>query len=138
MSFRTPENRPIEETERAMKRLALAVLALCAASAAPALAAQSYPLVCKTGNAMNATLRGNGTSIVSFVAAAQAASDAPPGASQCSWLDRPLNAAEPTRLRSNDRGFSRYMVDALMNGGTFYVQVYNDGAGNMIVTHVGP
>ncbi|HMT13377.1 MAG TPA: hypothetical protein PKE19_01380 [Aestuariivirga sp.] len=121
-----------------MKRLACAVLAALAVNAMPARAAESYPLVCKAGNAMNATLRGNGTAIVSFIAAAQAASDAAPGPSQCTWLDRPLNSAEPTRLRSNDRAFSRYLMDAMLNSGSFYVQVFNDGAGNMIVTHVGP
>jgi hypothetical protein len=124
-----------------MKALALTIASatlLAAGYASTASAApQSYPMICKTSNSMTATVRGNGSVTLRYNAASTGANDGPPSAGQCTWLDRPLHPDEPKRLYG-DGGFGRYLVDSLLNGGTFYVRVYNDGNGNMIVTHAGP
>lgn len=121
-------------------RIAFSVL-LSLALAAPALAQQtSYPLVCRSGSQMSASVQGNGAVNLGFRAGGQAASAGAPAAGECRWLDRGFRQGEPTRmiLPSGNAQNALYLVGALVRGETFYVHVFNDGSGNMRITRVGP
>lgn len=116
-------------------------LVLLATLATPALAQQtSYPLVCRAGATMSASVQGNGAVNLGFRAGAQAASAGTPAAGECRWLDRGFRQGEPTRmiLPSGNAQNALYLVGALVRGETFYVHVFNDNAGAMRITRVGP
>lgn len=117
-----------------MVRLSLlaASLGLAAATlAAPAFAEPpSYQLNCRASTSMTATLRGDGTVSLRFQAAEGSGT---PMRGQCTWVDRPLNDEEPLRIKATG-DLGRALIDDLLSGGRFSVMVYNDGAGNMIMT----
>lgn len=124
---------------RAAAGLAIAGFTLAGVSlSAPAVADTSYPMVCRGGGGMSAQLYAGGTTYLYFAPASQGASVAPPGHGQCTWLDRALRSSEPTVLLSNDPAGARYLVENMIGGGTFYVHVYNNRAGQMQVTRIGP
>lgn len=118
------------------------LLAVTAASALIVLgtgaseAAQSYPMICKGGGAMQARVLANGTIQLRFDPSASAG-DAQPG--QCAWIDRGFRSGEPTTLslRGDRRGMN-YLLDGMLSGDRFYVHGYNNGSGAMVVTRIGP
>jgi hypothetical protein len=117
-----------------MKTISLftAALGLAAVvSAAPSFAEPpSYQLNCRAAPSMTATLRGDGTVTLRFQAAEGSGT---PMRGQCTWVDRPLNDDEPQRIRATG-DLARALIDDLLSGGRFSVMVYNDGAGNMLMT----
>ncbi|MCC6305465.1 MAG: hypothetical protein IT545_09740 [Rhodobacteraceae bacterium] len=125
-------------------RAAAAAAALLAAPAAaflaaPAAAQTSYPLICRSGGPMWASVQASGQIRLAFVAGTAAGATTPPGPGQCTWLDRGFRAGEPAVLElAGNPGGVRYLIDGLLSGGTFFAHVYNNGAGAMIVTRVGP
>lgn len=121
-----------------MKRLALA--ALLTLSALPAAAQTAYPLVCRGGGAMMGSFNSAGALSLNFVPGTAAASAGTPSAGECRWLDRAFRAGEPGRLAlaHGSPANALSLIGAAMRGETFYAHVYNDGAGNMRVTRVGP
>jgi len=123
-----------------MKSLALA--ALLTLTTLPAAAQVSYPLVCRGGGAMLASVAANGGLSLQFAAGTMGIGlgTSTPTPGECRWLDRAFRAGEPTRLAlpSGNPGNAQYLIDAMLRGETFYAHVYNDGAGNMRITRVGP
>ena len=120
--------------------LALAAAAiLAAASAIPAAAQKSYPVVCKGGGNMMAEVSAGNTVRVRFEPADTGASDAPPAAGECAWLDRGFRSGEPNNLlvRGNGR-HANYLLDAVRNAGMFQAHVHNNQRGAMIVDRIGP
>lgn len=105
----------------------------------PAQAQTSYPLVCRGGGGMSATLTAAGSIRLHFQPGTAAASATPPGAGACTWLDRGFRSGEPAVLRlEGDPGGVRYLIDGMLGGGSFYAHAYTDGAGAMRVTRIGP
>ena len=126
------------------------------ASAAP----NSYVLMCKGGGAAMyrvETIGAQARVIVRFRKAGAAGSVRPPNAGECTWLDRPINGAEPDqfyvdgtgelRVVCNTAGVCRVeglpaalqaLVNAMRGGGTYMLHVYNNNAGHFKVTRVGP
>jgi hypothetical protein len=133
----------------------------------PAVAAESYPLVCRGGGAMTASYTIWHSKVqafrVHFVKARQGAGAQQPGPGECAWLDRPLNKSEPANLefytdRGQDfRGMTletqggklaptsyghdavRYMAEAITGQQLFYVRCFYEKEKNRLrVTHVGP
>lgn len=116
----------------------LSVLAWTSAPA-PAPAQTSYPLMCRGGGGMSANVTAAGTIRLQFQPGAAAASATPPGPGVCTWLDRGFRPGEPAVLAlDGDPSGLRYLVDGMLGGGTFYAHVYNDRAGAMRVTRIGP
>jgi hypothetical protein len=104
-----------------------------------AFAVDSYPMICHAGGAMRATISSGGTVRVNFNPTSDAASTTPPGPGQCGWLDRGFRTGEPRVLKyTGGLDGIHYLVDGVVGGGNFYVHVYNDGAGAMVVTRIGP
>lgn len=102
-----------------------------------AAAADGFPLVCN-GNGMSVSSEG-GNTIVFFLAGTAAAGTTPPGPGQCAWLDRPFRPGEPTRLViPNNVPGAGDIANIVNSGGTFFVRAFNNNAGAMVVTHVGP
>jgi hypothetical protein len=117
---------------------------------------QSYPMVCRGGPNMVgeiATGSGRAMSFVYFQRGQQASSAGVlPG--HCTWIDRGVGANEPAaicqqvtnarvRFTGNSLlavqpGSNSYLGDIGNPNRNFIVQVYNDGAGCMRVTRVGP
>lgn len=124
-----------------MKMLPLVAVVLAGMSivpVVPAVAQQSYPLVCRGGGGMNASVTA-GAVRVNFTPGTAAASSTPPAPGQCTWLDRGFRPGEPANLRlSGNMAGVRYLIDGVLGGGSFYAHVYNNGSGAMIVTRVGP
>ena len=126
------------------------------ASAAP----NSYVLMCKGGGAAMyrvETIGAQARVIVRFRKAGAAGSVRPPNAGECTWLDRPINGAEPDqfyvdgtgelRVVCNTAGVCRVeglpaalqaLVNAMRGGGTYMLHVYNNNQGHFKVTKVGP
>lgn len=109
---------------------------------APAAQAQTaYPLVCRGGEGMSAVVLPSGQVRIRFIPGTRGAGTAQPGPGSCTWLDRGFRAEEPASLllvRGNLPG-TRYLLDGMLGGATFYVHGYNDAANHaMRVTRVGP
>jgi hypothetical protein len=121
-----------------MTRFHATLAALAVATLLPAGASQaqtSYPLICRPGGGMAATVTA-GQIRVSFTPGNTAAM---PGAGQCVWIDRGFRAGEPAvLLLTGDAAGARYFTDAVFANTTFYAHVYNNGSGAMVVTRVGP
>ena len=93
------------------------------------------PLICRPGGGMVATVV-IGTIRVTFT---PGTTPAMPASGECVWLDRGFREGEPGVLRfAGDLADARYLADAIFGNTTFYAHVYDDGAGAMIVTRVGP
>lgn len=102
------------------------------------IAQESYPMICRGGGAMSANANASGSIRLAF-AWGPGANSSPPQPGQCSWLDRGARAGEPNSLVvSNDRGTAAYLIQSMFGGGNFYVHVYNNSAGGMVVTKTGP
>jgi hypothetical protein len=120
----------------------------------------SYVLMCRGGGPMMYRVESIGTTVrivVNFVKSPAAGTVRPPAPGECTWLDRPINGAEPHQLfvdapgdlkvTCNSAGQCRVeglpgalqsLINAMRSGGTFQVHVYNRGTGNFKVTRVGP
>lgn len=122
-----------------IKACAVAALMGVGAVAGEASAQQSYPIVCHGGGAMQFVADVTGSSELRFQPGTQGASAARPGRGECAWLDRGWRSGEPTVLAvSSNADWSRYLFNGMVTDDVFYAHVYNDGAGRMIVTRVGP
>lgn len=121
-----------------MRKIALLAVTAIATTliGASASAQVSYRAVCQPGAGMSASV-GIGNLQLTFVRGATgAAGGVTPGT--CTWLDRGIGAGEPNNMTvSGNSGFARYIADAVFAGSTFYVDMYNNGAGRMIVTRIG-
>jgi len=116
-----------------------AVVLVAAASAVPATAQKSYPVVCKGGGNMMAEVSAGNTVRVRFDPGRQGAGSNPPGAGQCAWLDRGFRSGEPNILLVQGNGrHADYVIDAVRKGETFYAHIYNNRRGAMVVDRIGP
>ena len=107
------------------------ILALAPAQAAP----RSYQLICQGGGNMLATIKSNATIALRFAAGREAGVVSP---GECTWVDRGFREGEPTVLSlAGNREGTTYLLDGMLGGGRFYVHVYNDGNGRMVVTQIG-
>lgn len=123
----------------AMKRLA-SLAALAVFAALPAAAQTAYPMVCRGGGAMMGSFTAAGGVSMNFLPGTAGAGAGAPAAGECRWLDRAFRAGEPGRmaLAAGNPANALYLIGAALRAETFYVHVYNDGAGNMRVMRVGP
>jgi hypothetical protein len=123
--------------EIAMKVLFALAAALLLSAISEAHAQRSYPLVCRGGGTMKAEVLANGTMRMFFTPAFEGANNAPPQAGQCTWLDRAFRDGEPHVLLTT-YGEARIFLDAMVAGRPFNAHVFNNKAGAMQVTRVGP
>jgi len=116
-----------------------AAAVFAAASAIPASAQKSYPVVCKAGGNMTAEVSAGNTVRVRFNAGDKGASARPPRQGQCAWLDRAFRSGEPSVLlvEGNAR-HADYVIDAVRQGETFYAHIHNNRRGAMVVDRIGP
>lgn len=108
--------------------------------------AQTYPLACQAGPSLRLSFELNshgmkGQVLVGSFQASPLAGTAGPG--QCTWLDRPLNPAEPRAfcVRSNENdlrvnGVQEVIGALAITGGTATLNVSNNNAGCMVVASV--
>lgn len=123
-------------------KLSLSIAAAAATAATMILATtaaeattRSYQLICKSGGGMVATMKSNGTIALRFAAGTEAGV-AQPG--QCTWVDRGFREGEPNVLSlASDRQGTMYLLNHMLSGDRFYVHVYNDNNGRMVVTRTG-
>ena len=107
------------------------MLAIAPAEASP----RSYQLICKGGGAMLATIKANATISLRFSPGNEAGVAQ---AGQCTWVDRGFREGEPNVLSlAGDRNGTAYILDGMLSGDRFYVHVYNDNNGRMVVTRTG-
>jgi hypothetical protein len=107
------------------------ILAAAPAEASP----RSYQLICKGGGAMLATVKSNATISLRFSPGVDAGVVQ---AGQCTWVDRGFREGEPNVLSlAGDRDGTAYLLDGMLSGDRFYVHVYNDNNGRMVVTRTG-
>jgi hypothetical protein len=107
------------------------MLAIAPAEASP----RSYQLICKGGGAMLATIKANATISLRFSPGNEAGVAQ---AGQCTWVDRGFREGEPNVLSlAGDRNGTSYILDGMLSGDRFYVHVYNDNNGRMVVTRTG-
>jgi len=107
------------------------MLAIVPAEASP----RSYQLICKGGGAMLATIKANATISLRFSPGNEAGVAQ---AGQCTWVDRGFREGEPNVLSlAGDRNGTSYILDGMLSGDRFYVHVYNDNNGRMVVTRTG-
>ncbi|MCC6736529.1 MAG: hypothetical protein IT534_10450 [Bauldia sp.] len=123
-----------------MSRLALfpvtAIAAALIASSAPAQV--SYRAVCQPGAGMTATVSAVGNVQITFLRGTTGAGAGGVPAGRCAWLDRGIGTGEPSNMvATGNQDFARYLANAVIAGSMFYVEMYNNGAGQMIVTRVG-
>lgn len=128
-----------------------------------AVAQASYVMTCRSGGNMQATAGVRGINPYVFVEirfnrGTAGAAVRPPSPGECTWIDRAIGNGEPARIlfvdtsagsastfcRAGDcrvsttsQGTSKLM-NLVKNSQPFQVRVYNDGAGNMRVTRIGP
>jgi len=124
-----------------------------------------FPLVCRSGGGMQlswSALAGARTHFIAYYSPAPSAAgtSSPLGSGQCAWVDRPLNAAEPTamlwdldatvgvRFKANgsstpvvaitggfDKPRAKLFVDYVRTSGNYFTAtVYKPNAGYMVVT----
>lgn len=107
------------------------ILATTAAEATP----RSYQLICKGGGDMVATIKPSGKIALRFAAGTEASMVQ---SGQCTWVDRGFRVGEPNVLSlTGDREGTTYILRNMLSGDRFYVQVYNDNNGRMVVTRTG-
>lgn len=107
------------------------VLANTAAEATP----RSYQLICKGGGEMVATIKPSGKIALRFAAGTEAGMAR---TGQCTWVDRGFREGEPNVLSlTGDREGTTYILRNMLSGDRFYVHVYNDNNGRMVVTRTG-
>ncbi|KAA3629589.1 MAG: hypothetical protein DWQ09_04950 [Proteobacteria bacterium] len=133
--------------------------------ASKAIAAESYPLVCRGGGAMTTSYtiwRGGEQAFrIRFAKARQGAGARQPAPGECAWVDRPLNNNEPAYLEFyTERGFRgidlemqgsnlvaksyghevvRYLSQAIGKQQLFYVRAFNErGKNRLRITRTGP
>jgi hypothetical protein len=125
----------------------------------------AFPLVCRSGGGMQlswSSLANAHTNFIAYYSRAPnaAGTKATLQSGQCSWVDRPLNADEPTAMLWNldatvaarflangpstpvvaitggfDAARAKLFVDYMRSSGNYFTAtVYNTGAGNMMVT----
>lgn len=150
-----------------MKTLfALTAAAACVVCGMPSAQAHptAYKLVCHGGGDMFMSYHDTGSSRsldIVFEPAVMGAQQEAPGPGECAWVDRPVYASEPHRLRyyTSERitdvnvrnpyelvliadGTSlNYLLNGTRSDALFYVYAYNGGlpsAPALIVTRVGP
>lgn len=110
---------------------AAAILATTAAEATP----RSYQLICKGGGEMVATIKPTGKIALRFAAGTEAGTAR---SGQCTWVDRGFRVGEPNVLSlTGDHEGTTYILRKMLSGDRFYVQVYNDNNGRMVVTRTG-
>jgi hypothetical protein len=144
----------------------LTVSLLVLAAGSQAVAAESYPMVCKGGGEMVANFshvkaRGgfHGTSLaIEFKKSPAAASVREPAPGHCAWVDRAISAEEPSSLayspgsgqdfffefkgdswrltKTEDTGLEQIMK-ALRSGEKFYIRCRREG-GFFKINSVGP
>ncbi|MCG6904382.1 MAG: hypothetical protein LJE68_17060 [Rhodobacter sp.] len=120
-------------------------------------------MTCRSGGNMQATAGVRGTSPyvyveIRFKRGTAGAAVKAPSAGECTWIDRAVGAGEPAtilfvdsstgststfckagdcRVSTTSQGVSKLM-NLVKNAQTFQVHVYNNGAGQMRVTRIGP
>ena len=145
------------------KPILLATLITLGFAADRAEAQQSYLMTCRGGGDMLA-IAGQRVSNphvfveITYKRAAQGAGVRAPAPGECAWIDRGVNGDEPNKILFKDMGVAwtqtacqngrcwtrtpsrpaTDLMNAVMNGQPFQLHVYNDRAGNMVVTRVGP
>jgi hypothetical protein len=116
-----------------------AAVFLAAASAVPATAQKSYPVVCNAGGNMMAEVSSGNTVRVRFDPGRRGAGSTPPNAGECAWLDRGFRSGEPNILLTKGNGrHADYIISAVRKGETFYAHIRNNRRGAMVVERIGP
>jgi len=147
------------------KRVAQGVIAAGAIgfSALPAAAVQSYVMTCRGGGDMQAVAgqRVSNPHVfveITFAPGTAGAGVRAPDPGQCTWIARGLRGGEPHKMIFDDMAVSwtqticragncwvntpsshsAQLMNWVRAGQPFQVHVYNNGAGRMVVTKVGP
>jgi len=132
-------------------------------AAAPAVAQTSYVMTCRGGGDMQAVAgqRVSNPHVfveISFKPGSAGAGVQAPSPGECTWIDRGFRAGEPTKMLFDDNAVAwtqtvcragdcrvntpsskaMTLMNWVKTGQPFQVHVYNDSAGYMIVTKVGP
>lgn len=140
--------------------LAAAPLALSGVAAS---AAQSYVMTCRGGGAMVAVAgqRVSNPHVfveITFKPGTAGAGVQAPKPGECTWIDRGMRPGEPNKILFDDMGVAwtqtvcnsagcqvrtpsaaaNNLMNWVRNSQPFQVHVYNDNAGHMLVTKVGP
>jgi hypothetical protein len=140
-----------------------AAFAIGLGGAAAAFSETSYVMTCRGGGDMKAVagqrVSQNETfAEITFRRAAQGAGVQAPQPGECAWIDRGVAAGEPNVIYYVDQGVAwtqtvcqhgacwvntpsqgiTTLMKAVSTGQSFQVHVYNDRAGHMVVTRVGP
>jgi hypothetical protein len=131
--------------------------------ALPSAAAQSYVMTCRGGGNMVA-VAGQRVSQphvfveITYKRGSAGAGVQAPNPGECTWIDRGVNGNEPDKILFDDPGVAwtqtvcraggcqvntpsaptTNLMNWVRGGQAFQVHVYNDGAGHMVVTKVGP
>jgi hypothetical protein len=88
---------------------------------------------------MMAEVSAGNTVRVRFEPANAGASNEPPAAGECAWLDRAFGSGEPTNLLTqNNERHASYLLNAVRNAETFQAHVHNNQRGAMLVDRIGP
>ena len=109
-------------------------------------------LSCQGGGGMTFDISNVGEKAPLEVVMARAATTTP-GPGECTWLDRPLNANEPTRLHIEEQGSVQAacnaqgqcnigqttkhilaIINAIRGSGAFFVHVHNNNAGYLEIS----
>lgn len=116
-------------------KVASAAVATILANASAEATPRSYQLICKGGGEMVATIKPTGKIALRFAAGTEAGTAR---SGQCTWVDRGFRVGEPNVLSlTGDREGTTYILRNMLSGDRFYVQVYNDNNGRMVVTRTG-
>lgn len=132
-------------------------------SSLPATAAESYVMTCRGGGDMVAVVgqRVSNPHVfveITFKPGTAGAGVQPPKPGECTWIDRGMRQGEPTKILYDDMGVAwtqtlcraggcqvrtpsanaGRLVNWVQTSQPFQVHVYNDNAGHMTVTKVGP
>ena len=132
------------------------ICACLGAAMSEPVAAADFVLSCHGGGAMTFDVRSVGSKVRLEVVMVHAATTTP-GPGQCTWLDRPVSAGEPTRLHIEEPGSVqvscnaqgqcgvglvppdiRAITDAIRGGRRFLVHVHNNNSGYFEISKVGP
>ena len=138
-------------------------LAVAAGSAGMAAAQTSYVMTCRGGGDMVAVAgqRVSNPHVfveITFKPGTAGAGTQAPAPGECTWIDRGLRSGEPNKILFDDFGVSwsqticragscqvntpsapaTNLINWVRGGQPFQVHVYNNNAGYMVVTKVGP
>ena len=147
---------------KSLRHAALAAAALLAATTI-ATAQTSYVMTCRGGGDMTAVAgqRVSNPHVfveITFKPGTAGAGVQAPNPGQCTWIDRGLRAGEPTKMIWDDHGVAwtqtvcraggcrvntpsagaRQLIGWVTGGQPYQVHVYNNNAGHMVVTKIGP